>query len=216
MTIIAATAAALLTVSSAAAHARLKESSPAVGEVLQAPPAEVSITFTNDLQKISGTYGIEVTDQAGRSVVAAPAELDDGDRSIMTVALQPNLAAGRYVVQYKNISDEDGDRFEAGFAFYVGVVPTAEQRAADALLDPAEISVTQTFVAGGAGTSTPGASESPGSGTAAAPAASPTAGDSSSNDDSGSVTTTIIVVAVVVAGGLVGFFGIRWITGRRA
>ncbi len=130
--------AVLLTASDALGHARLKESTPEVGEVLQASPTEVSITFTNDIQKISGTYGIEVASEAGVSVATGPAVLDDADRSLLTVQLQPDLPPGRYVVQFKEVSDADGDPFEGGFAFYVGVEPTAEQLAADAELQPAE------------------------------------------------------------------------------
>ena len=72
------------------------------------------------------------------------AVLNDADRTLMTVGLQPELPPGRYVVQYNNVSDADGDPFAAGFAFYVGVEPTAEQLAADALARAAEDSATQT------------------------------------------------------------------------
>ena len=201
----------LATAGSADAHARLKESTPGAGEVLPTSPAEVRITFTNDIQRISGTYGIEVTDAAGASVTAAPAAIDDEDRSIMSVALQPGLPQGRYVVKYKNVSDADGDPFEAGYAFYVGVEPTAEQRAEDELLDPPDIAATQTFVA--RQTTTPSA----GGTASASPAASSTVTPPKSDDgDAGGNPVIIIAVAAVVAGAVIGFFGVRWFAGRRS
>ena len=188
-------------------HARLKESIPAVGEVVQASPAEVSITFTNDIQKITGTYGITVTNDGGQSVTRGEAVLQEDDRSVLVVALQPNLPQGRYVVQYKNISDEDGDPFEAGFAFYVGVEPTEEQRAADALLAPPESASTPTMDAG-----TPDPATPPVGATASATTTAPTDDD---DDDGAGGSTLLIVAAVVVVGAVAGFFGVRAVTGRR-
>lgn len=121
----------------AEAHGGVEQSSPAAGAVLQAPPSSVSITFSNDVQKIAGTYAIEVNDAGGASVIAAPATIADDNRSLMQVNLQPSLPNGRYVVRYKNVSDTDGDPFEGGFAFYIGVQPTPQQLAEDALLQPA-------------------------------------------------------------------------------
>ncbi len=187
------------------AHARLSESSPAVGAVLQTAPAAVTITFSNDIQKIQGTYGIEVQGPDGADVTAEEATLDEADRSLLSVPLQPDLPQGRYVVTYTNVSDADGDPFEGGFAFYVGVEPTTEQLAADALLEPPEISATQTSVA-----SNPGAGETP-EPTVIDESASATpdqgVGDETNGDDDDGAATWVIVggavvVIAVVAGGI--------------
>jgi methionine-rich copper-binding protein CopC len=210
--VIAAAAGLFAGIDSAGAHARLKESTPKVGDVLQAPPSEVRITFTNDIQRIAGTYGIDVTDDAGASVTAAAAVIDEEDRAVMSVTLLPALPQGRYVVKYKNVSDADGDPFEAGFAFYVGVEPTDEQRAADDLLDPPDIAATQTFVA--RQTTIP----APDGGETLTPQASSTATPPADRDDGdgGGNSVVIVAIAAVVAGTVIGFFGVRWFAGRRA
>jgi methionine-rich copper-binding protein CopC len=116
---------------SVAAHGRYKSSLPKKGEVLAAAPASVEIVFSQQLQKVAGTYGIDVTDAAGASVTADNALLDEADRSRMTVALEPDLEPGRYVVRWHNISDDDSDPAEGAFAFYVGAEPTPADLEAD-------------------------------------------------------------------------------------
>jgi copper transport protein len=186
------------------AHANYDSSTPAKGEVLNASPAQVSITFTQDVQRITGTYGIEVTGPAG-SATAGAAALNDEDRSIMTVPLAPNLPPGRYVVEWKNVSDADGDAADGAFSFYIGVQPTAEELAADATLEEQEPTPTATT-----GAPTPGAT----------PPASSTATPPSKNDDddggSGTAITVIIAIAAVAVGLAAGFFGVRWYANRRA
>ena len=140
--------------STASAHSRLKDSTPKVGEVVQTAPDQVAITFTEDIQKVAGTYDIAVADTGGASVTAGPAAIDEQDRSKLSVPLQANLPAGRYVVRYKNVSDADGDPFEGAFSFYVQVQPTAADLHGDAQL--AQI---------GAAEETPGAVTTPGAAT---------------------------------------------------
>jgi methionine-rich copper-binding protein CopC len=196
--------------STASAHARLKSSTPGVSEVVQTSPSQVVIIFTEDVQKVSGTYGISVTKDRGPDVTAGPAVLDDTDRSKMSVPLQPDLAPGRYVVEYHNVSDDDGDPFNGAFAFYIQTQPTAVDKANDAQL--AQI---------GPAEGTPGADATASSGTpSAAPTTSaatvPATGgatavattDASSTSDNGGSNTgrniaiaAAIVVALAVAAG---------------
>ena len=200
----------------AGAHARLKESTPAVGEVLATSPTEVSITFTNDIQRIAGSYGLDVTNDGGQVVTAGPPVIDDDNRSLMTVPLQPALAPGRYVVMYRNVSDADGDPFEAGFAFYVGVVPTEDQLAEDALLEPPELSATQTFVAGNPSSPT-AASETPTPAvniTTPAPQATTTSPSNEEDGGGGASPTVIFVIAVGAAVAIIG--GAVYFTTRRS
>lgn len=207
--------AVLTSLGSAGAHARLKESTPAVGEVLEVSPAEVSITFTNDIQRIAESYGIDVTNEAGLAVTAGSAVIDDSDRSLMTVPLQPSLAAGRYVVMYRNVSDADGDPFEAGFAFYVGVEPTAEQLAEDALLSPPETAATQTFEAGNPSSPTASSETQTPAVNISTPAPEPTSAAPSDGDDGGGGVspTVIFVIAVGAAVAIIG--GAVYFTTRR-
>jgi methionine-rich copper-binding protein CopC len=186
------------------AHARRKSSTPEAGEVLAASPASVAIVFTQEVQKISGTYGIDVNDEAGTNVTAGDAVIDDADRTKMSVALQPDLPPGRYVVMFRNVSDADGDEFEAGFAFYVAVEPTEEQLAEDALLEPPEVSATQTFEAG----QTPDGTPAPSPGPDATPVPAP-----EDDDDGGSNTAVVVIIVVVAAtaGVALGFAAYRYL-----
>lgn len=189
------------------AHANYDSSTPAKGEVLNASPAQVSITFTQDVQRITGTFGIDVTGPAGTATAGA-ADLDDDDRSIMTVPLSPNLPPGRYVVEWKNVSDEDGDPNNGAFSFYIGVQPTPEDIAADAELE--EVGPDGPTPSPTSGAATPGATP-PASSTATPP-------NNNGDDDDGGNTAVVAVIAIVaVAAGLaLGFFGVRWVMNRRA
>ena len=188
---------------------------PAKGEALSASPTQVSITFTQDVQKITGTYGIEVhaepsTPQTGIIPPATdgPTILDDDDRSMMTVQLAADLPSGRYVVRWKNVSDTDGDTGEGAFSFYVRVQPTEADLAADAALEG--IGGESTPTAGGPASTPDAGDTSPASSATATP---PAGGDD--NDGGGSVVVIIAIVAVAL-GAAVGFFGVRWFARRRA
>ncbi|MEX2227497.1 MAG: copper resistance CopC family protein [Dehalococcoidia bacterium] len=175
----------------AGAHARLDESTPAVGEVVETSPSSVSITFTQDVQKIGGTYGIDVSDGGGAEVTVADALLSDDDRRILTVELPASLPVGRYVVEYKNVSDADGDPWDGAYAFYVGREPTAEELAADEALIGEEENATATAEAA----STPDVD-----GTATREA-DPTTGvpiDQDFDDDNGGAITLVLVIGAIV------------------
>src|SRR2546421_11821147 len=93
----------------ALAHAHYKTSTPGIGEIGQDQPPQVDITFTQSIQKVSGTYDLAVTRDGAGPVTTGPPVLDEQDRSKLSVPLQPDLAPGRYVVKWKNVSDDDGD-----------------------------------------------------------------------------------------------------------
>lgn len=210
-----AVAGVVASIGTAGAHARLKESTPAVGEVLATSPAEVSITFTNDIQRISGSYGIDVTNESGQPVTVGAPVIDDDNRSLMTVQLQPALPQGRYVVMYRNVSDADGDPFEAGFAFYVGVEPTEEQLAEDALLAPPEVSASQTFVAGNPSSPTAASDTPTPAVNISTPPPEPTITSPADGDGGGGVSPTVIfVIAVGAAVAIIG--GAVYFTTRRS
>ena len=183
----------LQTTAPAAAHGRYKSSIPKKSEVLSAAPASVEIVFSQQLQKVAGTYGIEVTDTSGASVTAAGAVLDEADRSRMTVALAPGLAQGRYVVRWRNVSDEDADPAEGAFAFYVGAEPTR----ADVDADRALANVGREDV-------TP----------AAAPTMASPGGDDSGDDDDD--TTRFFIGGAVLAAAIASVVGVIVVRRRRA
>lgn len=197
----AAAIGAIVFVAGVAAHGRLDESTPAVGEVLSASPTEVSITFSQDVQKIGGTYGIDVFDESGAEVTSADAVLNDDDRRIMTVALPAQqLPVGRYVVEFKNVSDGDGDPLEGAYAFYVGRQPTEQERALD--LELARVEEETPTAQAATPTTVPSAPTSSAS-------ATPAAITNTAEDDGGgnivlfSVLGAIALIVVLVIGGYV-------------
>jgi len=118
------------------AHARYDHSTPSPEQVLQASPAQVDIFTAQDMQKVSGTYGITVTrndtgNSGGQEVDTGNTTIDDANHSHFFVGLQPNLPRGRYLVSFHNVSDVDGDADHGQFAFYIGNGPTAAQQALD-------------------------------------------------------------------------------------
>jgi methionine-rich copper-binding protein CopC len=200
----------------ASAHARYESSFPAKGEVLATSPNRVEITFTQEVQRISGTYDIAVNKDRGPSVTAGPAEIDEDDRRIMRVPLQPDLAPGRYVVNWRNVSDEDGDEAIGAFSFYVQTPPNEIDLRNDEELARIgeEDAATATPAAGATpDADTPGAETPEASATAAVTPAATVVADgadgNSDSDDSGLVIVivTVIVVGVVAAAGA--FFFVR-------
>lgn len=215
----AATAAALFAASPVFAHAGAKSSTPAKGEVLATSPLRVEITFTQQIQKISGSYGIDVAHDRGASVTTGAATIDEADRSQLSVTLQPNLQPGRYVVNWKNVSDGDGDPAAGAFSFYIGKEPNANDLENDKQLasvgaeaeTPAAGSTTtaatpRPAVTTAAGTQSPGIS-------AATPG--PTATSPSSGGSSSTTATYIIIAAAVIGGAVIGFAGWQYAARRR-
>lgn len=129
-----ATTLALATVAGVSAHARYDHSTPSPGQVLSTPPTRVDIYTVQDMVKQAGVNEIDVTNEAGQRVDRGDTTVDDNNRRHFYVDLQPNLPPGRYVVSFKNKSDEDGEEDHGQFAFYIGQQPTPEQKAADAQL----------------------------------------------------------------------------------
>lgn len=185
------------------AYARYKSSSPAKGEVLSAPPAKVDILFSEDIQNVAGTYGIEVERDRGRSVNAGSATVDDSDRTRVTIRLQPALTAGRYIVKWTNISDDDGDPANGAFSFYLQTQPNAVDLANDQQLESIGIKTEATPVAATAaavtsavaGSPTPAATGGAGTPTVVAPGI----GTGGSSNNTGLYVTIGVIAAVVAA-----------------
>lgn len=125
---------ALLSIASAVAHARYDHSTPGQGEVVQGSPARVDIYTVQDMAKQQGADEITVADANNTRVDDGTTVVDDANRRHFSIGLKPNLPGGRYVVSFKNVSDEDGEADHGQFAFYVGSGPTAAQKASDAKL----------------------------------------------------------------------------------
>lgn len=219
-------AATLLAAAPVFAHARYKSSTPGTGEVLTASPSRVEITFTEQLQKVSGTYGIEVSRDRGALVATGPAVVDDTDRTKLSISLQAPLPPGRYVVNWKNVSDQDGDAATGAFSFYVSTQPNAVDLDNDRQLAQVgfeEVTATAAAAQGTAtGATTPSGSTpattaaATGSGSPAISAATPIPTSASTGGGGGTNTSLIIIiVAAVVGGAFVGFAGWQYAVRRR-
>jgi methionine-rich copper-binding protein CopC len=186
------------------AHAQYASSTPGKGARLTTAPAEVTITFTQEIQKIAGTYDITVNKDRGLAVTSGPAVVSDGDRTMMSVPLEPGLADGRYVVRWKNVSDADGDPLEGAFSFYLNYEPNTVDLENDAQL--AEVGAEEETPASG---DTPVSDETPSAATPTdgAPTAAATPGDGAESDEDDDSGSTLWVIVGAVGIGLVAGVG---------
>jgi hypothetical protein len=94
------------------------------------------VNFEENIQKTADSFALTVAKDGGGSVTSGSATVS-GDAQL-SVSLQPNLSAGRYVVNWTNTSEDDGDELSGAFAFYLNTQPTTQQIAADAALEAVE------------------------------------------------------------------------------
>jgi copper transport protein len=122
-----AAAGLVMTGPAAHAHALLQSSSPANGEVLEASPPEVVITFTEPPDH--GLSQIRVFDSTGATVEVGPLEGLAGQPRGVRVSL-PELPQDTYTVSWRVLSTADGHITTGSFAFGVGeaVEPVPEGR----------------------------------------------------------------------------------------
>lgn len=217
-TLAAAAAAALLAASSVFAHARYKSSTPGTGEVVKTSPARVDITFSQEIQKVSGSYGIEVTRDRGAAVTNGPAVVDASDRTKLSVPLQADLAPGRYVVNWKNTSDADGDPIEGAFSFYVNTQPNTVDLANDAQLAQIgfeDVTAAAGTPAGGSPNAATPAATVGGSQSPAISAATPLPTSASSTRSDGDSNSALYAIVALVAVAILVGLGVWQYTMRR-
>ncbi len=97
---------------SAFAHAKLQQASPAAGDTLATAPKQIALSFSEQLEPTFS--GVAVTDAGGHDVEAAKPAI--GGTS-MTVALKP-LAPGVYHVNWHAVA-VDTHRTEGNYIFTV-------------------------------------------------------------------------------------------------
>ncbi|HET8524908.1 MAG TPA: copper resistance protein CopC, partial [Thermomicrobiales bacterium] len=101
----------------ASAHAEYDHSDPPANAVLPVSPGQVSIWFTERLER-SGTTA-QLYDQDGKQVPGVTTAPGDGPKA-MIVKLPPNLPNGTYSVVWETLSADDGHPAQGYFAFTVG------------------------------------------------------------------------------------------------
>jgi copper transport protein len=128
------------------AHALLRSSSPANGDVLESSPPEVVISFTEPPDH--GLSQIQVFDSNGSAVETGPLEGIPGDPRGLKVPL-PGLPEGTYTVSWRVLSTADGHVTTGSFAFGVGVAPEPVAQASGRYVDqqrPTFLSVASRWV----------------------------------------------------------------------
>jgi copper transport protein len=106
----------------ASAHALLRDSTPKDGALLDAPPTEIVIDFTEppDL----GLSKITVVNAEGEAVETGSLEKASGKGNRVRLAL-PEIGEGVYTVTWRVLSRVDGHVTGGAFSFGGGVEPTA-------------------------------------------------------------------------------------------
>jgi methionine-rich copper-binding protein CopC len=109
----------LLFVETAYAHSAYLRSNPGLDAVIASSPAKVEIWFSQELFRRKGENVIHVSGLDGQEVSTGETTIDDDDRTHIWVELFPNLPAGKYLVEWKNISLEDGHSSMGSFNFII-------------------------------------------------------------------------------------------------
>jgi copper resistance protein C len=176
----------LLLPSIAAAHAELDVPTPADGATVEGQPAEVSGTFTQDIDPDGSS--LQLRDAAG--AVVADGGVDPDDPRRMAITDLPELAPGDYEVRWTTISAEDGELDRDTWSFTVA--------AATAAPTPSPTAAPSASAA-----TSPSASPTTALSPTTAPSTSPSpSGDGSSTGGTKDVLLPIIIgLALVVLGG---------------
>ena len=124
----------------ASAHALLVKSDPAANAILNAPPAQVKMWFSEDINP--GTSRAVVVDTTNREVDNKDAHVSDDDSKEMIVTL-PLLKAGTYVVVWRTQSADDGHITGGSFIFRIA--------APDGSVPPVPATLPSGNIPGGAG-----------------------------------------------------------------
>lgn len=127
----------LLFVGTAHAHSAYLRSNPGTDAIIASSPSKVDIWFTQELFRRKGENTIHVSGIDGQEVSTGETKIDDDDRTHVWVNLLPNLPAGKYLVEWKNISLEDGHSSTGSFYFtidpQVAATSTPMEEATEAL-----------------------------------------------------------------------------------
>jgi copper transport protein len=104
----------------AGAHAALRETVPANGEVLEEPPTEIRLAFTEPPDLSLTIVGL--VDRSGAPVSTGPVEAVAGESRTIRVRVD-DLPDGVYTVSWRTVSRTDGHPTAGAFSFGVGVPP---------------------------------------------------------------------------------------------
>ncbi|MEK6984898.1 MAG: copper resistance protein CopC [Candidatus Thermoplasmatota archaeon] len=117
----------------AAAHAEVASSEPAAGAHLDASPSFVSFSMTQTVDP--SATSLSVTNSAGDDVTAGATEVRDaGGRSVVRIALQPDLPGGIYTMVVRTISP-DSHPVSYSRSFAIGAFTAPSETGGGSALD---------------------------------------------------------------------------------
>src|SRR5258708_12492873 len=90
--------------SSANAHPKLNSASPAADVSSKVSPKEIKLNFSEGV--IAKFSGLELKDEAGKTITTGVPVNDPGNRKQLVVPLTPPLMAGRYTVNRHPVSQD--------------------------------------------------------------------------------------------------------------
>ncbi len=116
--VLAALVFALVTVTTAFAHAEPAKVNPGDGAVVKEMPTVIDIIMTQDMARQAEANDIDVFDDLGREISLISAVIDNNDRKHISVTLpHSGLRPGAYTIKWKTLSADDGDTAEGTLGF---------------------------------------------------------------------------------------------------
>ncbi len=100
----------------AQAHAHLEQAQPADQSVVQAPPRQLSLSFSEGVEPAFS--GIVLTDAAGKSLTTGKPAVAAADNKQLLIPLSAPLTTGKYRVEWHVVS-VDGHKTKGQYAFTV-------------------------------------------------------------------------------------------------
>ncbi len=116
------------------AHASYVRSEPAFAAELAQAPDRIDLWFSQQLFRRQGANTIRLLDSSGAARLLNEPLIDSADRQHLFAHVAEPLPPGRYIVEWTNLSAEDGDADSGRYPFYVAYPPTAADRASDRAL----------------------------------------------------------------------------------
>ncbi len=117
--LVAVFCASLAGVTGALAHAEPATAKPGDGAVLTTSPTTYELEMSQEMARQAGANDIDVFDATGKEVTTVSAVIDASNRKKLTVALPPGLPPGKYRVDWKTLSADDGDAANGSLTFTI-------------------------------------------------------------------------------------------------
>ncbi len=102
-------------------------SSPGAGAVIDEPPPELRLVFSEPLE--AQATSLDIVDESGTALLERGGGIDPSDPFALIVT-DPDLADGVYTIRWRTLSAADGHTAEGFFSFVIGdgaALPTAPQ-----------------------------------------------------------------------------------------